>query len=303
MLHTALRLPADASLTRRRPGRRRRRPRGARPGVRLRRARAVGRVDRRDRPADRDGRQHRHRRLRPRPGDGLRGARALPPGRAAPAASSATSTRPTPRRSCPGLDPETTLFIVSSKTFGTLETLTNARLCKAWLLEHLPAGSDATAAVAQHFVAVSTALDKVADFGIDPDNAFGFWDWVGGRYSHGLRDRHSRWSIAVGPERFAELLAGFHAMDEHFRTAPPEANVPLLMGLLNVWYTNFLGAAHPRRAPLRAAAAPLPGLPPAAHDGVQRQERAVGRHARSTTTPARCSGASPAPTASTPSTS
>lgn len=139
------------------------------------------------------------------------------------------------------LDPETTLFIVSSKTFGTLETLTNARLCRAWLLERLPSGSDEAAAVAQHFVAVSTALDKVADFGIDPDNAFGFWDWVGGRYSMDSAIGLSL-VVAVGPERFAELLAGFHAMDEHFRTAPPESNVPLRMGLLNVWYTNFLGA-------------------------------------------------------------
>ena len=140
-----------------------------------------------------------------------------------------------------GLDPETTLFIVSSKTFGTLETLTNARLCKAWLLERLPSGTDESAAVAQHFVAVSTALDKVADFGIDPANAFGFWDWVGGRYSMDSAIGLSL-VVAVGPEHFADLLAGFHTMDEHFRTAPPEANVPLRMGLLNVWYANFLGA-------------------------------------------------------------
>lgn len=139
------------------------------------------------------------------------------------------------------LDPETTLFIVSSKTFGTLETLTNARLCRAWLLEHLPSGADRDDAVAQHFVAVSTALDKVADFGIDPDNAFGFWDWVGGRYSMDSAIGLSL-VVAVGPERFAEMLAGFHAMDEHFRTAPPESNVPLRMGLLNIWYTNFLDA-------------------------------------------------------------
>ncbi|MDZ5663552.1 glucose-6-phosphate isomerase [Nocardioides sp. S-58] len=140
-----------------------------------------------------------------------------------------------------GLDPETTLFIVSSKTFGTLETLTNARLCRTWLLEHLPAGSDPAAAVAQHFVAVSTALDKVADFGIDPDNAFGFWDWVGGRYSMDSAIGLSL-AVAIGPEHFADLLAGFHAMDEHFHTMPAEDNVPLKMGLLNVWYTNFLGA-------------------------------------------------------------
>lgn len=140
-----------------------------------------------------------------------------------------------------GLDPETTLFIVSSKTFGTLETLTNARLCRAWLLEHLPSDAGRDDAVAQHFVAVSTALDKVADFGIDPDNAFGFWDWVGGRYSVDSAIGLSL-VVAVGPERFAEMLGGFHAMDEHFRTAPPESNVPLRMGLLNVWYTDFLDA-------------------------------------------------------------
>ncbi|MBA2952865.1 glucose-6-phosphate isomerase [Nocardioides sp. MAH-18] len=139
-----------------------------------------------------------------------------------------------------GLDPATTLFIVSSKTFGTLETLTNARLCKAWLLDGL-AGHDQAEAVAKHFVAVSTALDKVADFGIDPDNAFGFWDWVGGRYSMDSAIGTSL-VVAIGPERFAELLAGFHTMDEHFRTAPLTENVPVLMGLLNVWYTNFLGA-------------------------------------------------------------
>jgi glucose-6-phosphate isomerase len=142
-----------------------------------------------------------------------------------------------------GLDPETTLFVVSSKTFGTLETLTNARLCKAWLLDGLRgAGSgDDAEAVARHFVAVSTALDKVADFGIDPDNAFGFWDWVGGRYSLDSAIGTSL-VVAIGPERFAELLAGMHTMDEHFRTAELSRNVPALMGLLNVWYVNFLGA-------------------------------------------------------------
>ena len=139
-----------------------------------------------------------------------------------------------------GLDPASTLFIVSSKTFGTLETLTNARLCKAWLLDGL-AGQDEKDAVARHFVAVSTALDKVADFGIDPDNAFGFWDWVGGRYSVDSAIGTSL-VVAIGPERFAELLAGMHAMDEHFRGTEPARNVPLLMGLLNVWYTNFLDA-------------------------------------------------------------
>ncbi|QIG43093.1 glucose-6-phosphate isomerase [Nocardioides anomalus] len=139
-----------------------------------------------------------------------------------------------------GLDPASTLFIVSSKTFGTLETLTNARLCKAWLLDGL-SGQDEAEAVRKHFVAVSTALDKVADFGIDPDNAFGFWDWVGGRYSMDSAIGTSL-VVAIGPERFAELLAGFHAMDEHFRTTPLERNVPVLMGLLNVWYADFLRA-------------------------------------------------------------
>jgi glucose-6-phosphate isomerase len=139
-----------------------------------------------------------------------------------------------------GLDPATTLFIVSSKTFGTLETLTNARLCRSWLLEGL-SGHDAGEAVRRHFVAVSTALDKVEAFGIDPANAFGFWDWVGGRYSMDSAIGTSL-AVAIGPERFAEMLAGFHAMDEHFRTTDPVRNVPLLMGLLNVWYANFLGA-------------------------------------------------------------
>ncbi|MGV1008931.1 MAG: glucose-6-phosphate isomerase [Dermatophilaceae bacterium] len=146
------------------------------------------------------------------------------------------------------LDPETTLVIVASKTFTTLETLTNARLAKAWLLETLEScgaidGSQASisAAVAKHFVAVSTALDKVAAFGIDPQNAFGFWDWVGGRYSVDSAIGTSV-VVAIGPQRFAELLEGFHAIDEHFRTAPLARNVPALMGLLNVWYVNFLDA-------------------------------------------------------------
>ncbi|NAZ75028.1 glucose-6-phosphate isomerase [Kineococcus sp. T13] len=146
------------------------------------------------------------------------------------------------------LDPETTLFIVASKTFGTLETLTNARLARTWLWERLAAAgaladSDEARreAVAKHFVAVSTALEKVAAFGIDPDNAFGFWDWVGGRYSVDSAIGTSL-AVAVGPEHFRAFLAGFHAVDEHFRTTEPARNVPLLMGLLNVWYVNFLDA-------------------------------------------------------------
>nr|WP_315267990.1 glucose-6-phosphate isomerase [Microbacterium lemovicicum] len=147
-----------------------------------------------------------------------------------------------------GLDPETTLFIVASKTFTTLETLTNARLARDWLWDGLTSagiidGTDAakTDAVAHHFVAVSTALDKVEAFGIDPTNAFGFWDWVGGRYSV---DSAIGLSLAIvfGPSAFRELLAGFHAVDEHVASTPVAQNVPVLMGLLNVWYNNFLGA-------------------------------------------------------------
>lgn len=144
------------------------------------------------------------------------------------------------------LDPETTLFIVASKTFGTLETLTNARVCREWLLTNLREagaleGKDEKDAVAAHFVAVSTALDKVADFGIDPENAFGFWNWVGGRYSVDSAIG-TPLAIVLGPDVFENFLAGFHAMDEHFRTAPLAENVPALMGLLNVWNVNFLGA-------------------------------------------------------------
>src|SRR3954471_14852563 len=146
------------------------------------------------------------------------------------------------------LDPETTLFIVASKTFTTLETLTNARLARSWLLEGLRSvgavgeGEDAAkGAVAKHFVAVSTALQKVADFGIDPENAFGFWDWVGGRYSVDSAIGTSV-AVAIGRENFGDFLAGFHAIDTHFLDTEPAANVPLLMGLLNVWYNNFFDA-------------------------------------------------------------
>ncbi len=145
------------------------------------------------------------------------------------------------------LDPETTLVIVASKTFTTLETITNAKVVRAWLLDALRERGIVTdeasekEAIAKHFVAVSTALDKVAEFGIDPANAFGFWSWVGGRYSVDSAVGTSL-AVAIGPEGFADFLAGFHAMDRHFAEAAPEKNVPLLMGLLNVWYSNFLGA-------------------------------------------------------------
>lgn len=153
------------------------------------------------------------------------------------------------------LDPETTLFIVASKTFTTLETLTNARAARSWLLEKLVANGvwdgknnpqelDATQsreAISKHFVAVSTNLEAVSDFGINPDNAFGFWNWVGGRYSVDSAVGTAL-AVAIGKEGFADFLSGMRAMDEHFRTAPLSENVPILMGLLNVWYRNFLHA-------------------------------------------------------------
>ena len=147
-----------------------------------------------------------------------------------------------------GLDPETTLVIVVSKTFTTLETLTNAREAKTWLLETLRAQGaiDGSAeqdaeAIRKHFVAVSTALNLVADFGIDPENAFGFWSWVGGRYSVDSAVGLSL-IVAFGPERFEQFLAGFHDLDEYFQKTPLEKNVVALLGLLNVWYVNFYGA-------------------------------------------------------------
>ena len=135
------------------------------------------------------------------------------------------------------LDPEETLFIVSSKTFTTLETLTNARSARNWCVGAL--GSEQ--AVAKHFVAVSTNTEEVAKFGIDPANMFGFWDWVGGRYSYDSAIGLSL-MIAIGPEHFREMLAGFHAIDEHFRTTPFERNLPVLLGLIGIWYNNFFGA-------------------------------------------------------------
>ena len=135
-----------------------------------------------------------------------------------------------------GLDPAATLFIVASKTFSTLETLTNATAARRWLTDAL-----GDAAVSKHFVAVSTNAERVAEFGIDTANMFGFWDWVGGRYSV---DSAIGLSVmaAIGRERFAEFLSGFHVVDEHFRTAPLAANAPALLGLIGVWYSNFFGA-------------------------------------------------------------
>jgi glucose-6-phosphate isomerase len=134
------------------------------------------------------------------------------------------------------LSADETLFIVSSKTFGTLETLTNATSARQWLLDQLGDQS----AIAKHFVAVSTNAKRVSEFGIDPANMFGFWDWVGGRYSMDSAIGLST-MVAIGPDHFAELLSGFHRMDEHFRNAPLDRNLPVLMGLLAVWYVNFFG--------------------------------------------------------------
>jgi len=137
-----------------------------------------------------------------------------------------------------GLDPAETLFIISSKTFTTLETMTNAHSARAWLLAGL--GGDETS-VAKHFVAVSTNATEVEKFGIDTANMFGFWDWVGGRYSMDSAIGLST-MLAIGPEQFRAMLDGFHQMDEHFRTAPFDRNLPVLMGLLSIWYNDFFGA-------------------------------------------------------------
>ncbi len=151
------------------------------------------------------------------------------------------------------LDPAETMFIISSKTFTTLETMTNAATARGWIVDQL--GSDA--AVAKHFAAVSTNLPAVTKFGINPDNVFGFWDWVGGRYSMDSAIGLST-MIAVGPDHFREMLAGFNTMDEHFRTAPPDRNLPLLLGLLTVWYNNFFGAQSVGVMPYAAPLARLP---------------------------------------------
>jgi glucose-6-phosphate isomerase len=136
------------------------------------------------------------------------------------------------------LDPAETLFIVSSKTFTTLETMTNARSARSWLLAGMNVDERA---IARHFVAVSTNAEEVARFGIDTANMFGFWDWVGGRYSMDSAIGLST-MLAIGPDNFRAMLGGFHDMDEHFRSAPLERNLPVLMGLLALWYNNFFGA-------------------------------------------------------------
>ena len=173
-----------------------------------------------------------------------------------------------------GLDPATTLFIVASKTFSTLETLTNATAARRWLTDAL-----GDAAVSKHFVAVSTNKKLVDDFGINTDNMFGFWDWVGGRYSVDSAIGLSVMAV-IGRERFAEFLAGFHLVDEHFRTAPLEANAPVLLGLIGIWYNDFFERAVASGAAVLQRPGPVRRLSAAADDGVQRQVRARRRHAR-----------------------
>jgi glucose-6-phosphate isomerase len=152
------------------------------------------------------------------------------------------------------LDPATTLFVVSSKTFTTLETLTNATAARQWLLEGLGAGDEA---VARHFVAVSTNREGVAEFGIDPENMFGFWDWVGGRYSVDSAIGFSV-MVAIGADAFADMLAGFHQIDHHFATAPVGENLPILQGMLNVWYHELFGAETHAVLPYSQRLARLP---------------------------------------------
>ena len=193
------------------------------------------------------------------------------------------------------LDPAETLFIVSSKTFTTLETMTNAHTAREWALKGL--GGDEKS-VAKHFVAVSTNATEVSKFGIDTANMFGFWDWVGGRYSMDSAIGLST-MLAIGPDNFRAMLNGFHQMDEHFRTTPFERNLPVLMGLLAVWYNDFLRRANGGRAALRTVPEALSRLPAAVDDGKQRQACHARRGKRSIMRPARFTGASRAPTAST----
>ena len=197
------------------------------------------------------------------------------------------------------LDPAETLFIVSSKTFTTLETMTNAESARDWLLKGL--GGD-RAAVARHFVAVSTNAEKVSAFGIDTANMFGFWDWVGGRYSMDSAIGLST-MLAIGPDNFRAMLEGFHEMDEHFRTAPFERNLPVLMGLLVVWYTDFFDAQTIAVLPYEQYLKRFPGLPAAVDDGEQRQARDARRQTGQLPDRPDLLGRTRAPTASIPSTS
>ena len=217
-------------------------------------------------------REHRHRRVGPRPGHGPRGAARL----RGPAIECRFVSNVDPvdlYAKTRDLDPAETLFVVCSKTFTTQETLTNARAARAWLLEGLGCGDEA---VARHFVAVSTNETGVTEFGIDPANMFGFWDWVGGRYSYDSAIGFSL-MVAIGPAAFAEMLAGFHAMDRHFVEAPFEANLPVLQGMLERLVLEPVRRRDPRRAPLQPAPGPVSGVPAAADHGVQRQVGATRR--------------------------
>ena len=153
------------------------------------------------------------------------------------------------------VDPETTLFLVASKTFTTQETMTNARSARDWF--YARGGSEKD--VAKHFAALSTNIEGAKEFGIDEDNIFGFWDWVGGRYSLSSSIGMSI-ALTVGFERFVELLDGLYSMDEHFRHAPTEENLPTKLALIGIWYTNFLRSRDRSDSALRPIPAPLPGL-------------------------------------------
>ena len=197
------------------------------------------------------------------------------------------------------LAPDETLFIVSSKTFTTLETMTNARSAREWALSPRSATSRRSRSTSSPS---RRTPSEVAEFGIDTANMFGFWDWVGGRYSMDSAIGLST-MLAVGPDGFRELLAGFHAMDEHFRTTPFERNLPVADGPALRLVRRLLRRADGRRDALQPVPEALPRVPPAAHDGVERQARHARRADGSTTRPAPCTGASPGRTASTASTS
>ena len=222
------------------------------------------------------------------------GARARTRATARACISSRTSTARTSPRRCATLHPATTLFTIASKTFTTQETMANARSAREWFLAR---AQGRARAVAKHFVAISTNEAEVRAFGIAPENMFVFWDWVGGRYS--------LWSsiglpiaLAVGFGHFEQMLDGAHEMDEHFRTAPLEQNLPIMLGLLGVWYASVLGAETARGAAVRAAPASPAGVPAAARHGEQRQARRSRGARRLGARRRRSSGASRAPTGS-----
>ena len=299
VLHTALRLPRERRAERRRPGRGRRRARRARPDGRVHRRGALRGVDRAHRRAHPHRGQHRHRRLGPRPGDGLRGA---------------ARTTPTARstlRFVSNIDPTDVAEAAARPRPGDnavhrlVEDVHHAGDADQ---RHARRGSGWSRGSATRRRSPSTSSRcrrtprRSREFGIDTANMFGFWDWVGGRYSVDSAIGLSV-MVAIGQERFAEFLAGFHAIDEHFRTAPLEANLPVHAGPAQRLVRQLLRRADARGAALQPVPAPVPRLPAAADDGDQRQVGARRRHAGHHRRPARSSGASRAPTASTRSTS